>query len=204
MAFCANCGTKLEDDAKFCAGCGAPVNAGGGFGPAPVNPRKPVNGKLIGILCGAGAALILVIALVVVLVVGGGYSSPEAVAEAAVKARYDGDSGAYLDCYPEFAMEALADDLNCDVDELEEELEDVLEQRDSYGFGCSIIGSYIVEDGDDLDELPNYVLKEMSSSDKRDFEGWAEVKVEYEESDGDERTETVNCICLDGKWYIIG
>lgn len=36
MAFCANCGTQLADDAKFCPGCGQAVNA------APVTPATPV------------------------------------------------------------------------------------------------------------------------------------------------------------------
>ena len=42
MAFCSNCGTKLEDVARFCASCGTPV--GGGAPPAPPAAPKPSSG----------------------------------------------------------------------------------------------------------------------------------------------------------------
>ena len=40
MAFCVNCGTRLADEARFCAGCGAPhgSRAGGRAAPVVVQP----------------------------------------------------------------------------------------------------------------------------------------------------------------------
>ena len=43
----------------------------------------------------------------------------------------------------------------------------------------------------------------MSKDDKDAFEGWAEVRVKVE-VDGDTKTDTLLCICLDGSWYVLG
>ena len=37
MAFCTNCGSEVDDNAKFCASCGTPMD-----GSAPAGDRKSV------------------------------------------------------------------------------------------------------------------------------------------------------------------
>lgn len=92
MAFCPNCGKKLQDDSRFCAGCGAPVaqaepeqpqqyfhTAPMGEAPAapqptaptggnttPTEPKKSGKGKYIAIFSGI-AAVIAAVVLVFVL-----------------------------------------------------------------------------------------------------------------------------------------
>lgn len=41
MAFCSNCGQKLEDGAKFCHGCGTPVAAAEQSATQPNTPPRP-------------------------------------------------------------------------------------------------------------------------------------------------------------------
>jgi DNA-directed RNA polymerase subunit RPC12/RpoP len=43
MAFCSNCGTKMEDGVKFCSSCGTPV---GGASPAAVKPASEKVGNI--------------------------------------------------------------------------------------------------------------------------------------------------------------
>lgn len=64
MAFCTSCGAQMADDARFCAGCGAPaqgptpVAGAGGVPPAPVTMGK------------SSALQIVLFVLVVVVVLG--------------------------------------------------------------------------------------------------------------------------------------
>ena len=40
MAFCTSCGSQLNDEARFCAGCGQPVGAAPGGTPPPADPLQ--------------------------------------------------------------------------------------------------------------------------------------------------------------------
>ena len=45
MAFCNQCGTKVEDDAKFCTSCGAKLDLGGAAAASAPNPEQKQNAK---------------------------------------------------------------------------------------------------------------------------------------------------------------
>ena len=214
MAFCEKCGAQLEEGAKFCTNCASPVGGSApaagngpaaGYNPVPgynPAPRKSGSGKLIGIIGGAVAAVALIVVVVILLVSGGGHGSPEAVAEAFIQAAADRDVDAYLDCFPEFRLEALADVYDCDVDELADEMTDEMEEDDDLE-DIEIKSVKVKDEGDDLDDISSYYEKMMSKDDKDAFEGWAEVRVKVE-VDGDTKTDTLLCICLDGSWYVLG
>ena len=90
--FCPNCGKQLNDNAKFCTGCGTPLQAAPVVAPqpAPVVAPQPTPSpapdkaksnsskkKWIPIVCIAAAAL-LVIVLVVTLLISGVFGGPQA------------------------------------------------------------------------------------------------------------------------------
>jgi len=43
MPFCTNCGTRNEDDPRFCAGCGRPIGNAGGAAAAPAPAPEPLD-----------------------------------------------------------------------------------------------------------------------------------------------------------------
>ena len=211
MAFCDNCGTKLEDGAKFCDNCGNPVSAESApaaapaaapaYTPAPEAapapgytpaPKKSGNGKLIGIICGAAGAAVLAVVLVLVLVLGGG-GGPEGVVEKYIDAMNEGDVDAFMECLPEFLVDVLEDEGY--TEDYFEEMMDSIEDE------VEIIEIEVKKEGDDLDDIGQYASL-MSEDDEDAFEGWAKVKAEVE-VDGDEKSETFLCICLDGTWYLL-
>ncbi len=64
---CPNCGERMEAGAAFCPNCGAMKTDAGWTGmpvPAEAVPAKKGNRRLIGILCGAGGAVLLAVLLI--------------------------------------------------------------------------------------------------------------------------------------------
>ena len=195
MAFCENCGAKLEEGAKFCDSCGNPVNE-------ESDPKKSGNGKLIGIICGAAGAAVLAVVLILVLVLGGsGYSSAEDAAEAYVQAYIDCDAEGMLDCYPDFLFEYLEDEFDMDRDDMIDDLEDEFDDMEDMD-EVKIKKVKVKKDGDDLDDLPSKIEDAMSKDDKKAFEEWAKVEVKVD-FDGKTTNMTIYCICLDGSWYVL-
>ena len=208
MAFCVKCGAKLEEGAKFCTACAFPVD-----GSAPVNTEtpeaatasvaaKPLNKKLIGIIAGAAAALVVALILIFVLLPGGAdHSSPEAVAEAFVEAYFGGDVGTAYDCYPDFYLEYIADQMGCEVSDLKGIMADNLAAlMEDVEFKIKKVK--VDEETDDLDDIPSRIQNRMSKADEKAFEGYAEVTIKME-FDGSDTTRYISCICLDGKWYVL-
>ena len=203
MAFCENCGNKLEEGAKFCDSCGNPVSA-------ESTPTKSGNGKLLGIICGAAGAAVLAIVLILVLVLGGGYSSAEDVAEAYVQAMIDQDADDIINCYPDFYLEYQDDELAKDVDELKEDLEETFDYwEDEYNMDEAVIERVkITSDGSDLEDLYDlsgysWVKNAMTRDDKDAFDEWAMVEVKLEVKDEAIKWYVI-CICVDGDWYALG
>lgn len=50
--FCTQCGTKIEDDFKFCPGCGAPVEHGAGEAGAVIGSMTGRKGYAVCLKCG--------------------------------------------------------------------------------------------------------------------------------------------------------
>jgi uncharacterized protein (TIGR00266 family) len=48
MAFCTNCGTQLNDAARFCNNCGRPLGGGAAAAPAPEEVVEPLDYKIQG------------------------------------------------------------------------------------------------------------------------------------------------------------
>ena len=148
-------------------------------------------------------ALVLVLSLTFALTgCGGGYSSAEDAAEALVEAYLNMDAKGVVDCYPEFALEELADDLDCDEDEIVETMEEFFEDREDESEDFEIKKVKVEEDGDDLDDLDESIEDAMSKDDKKAFEEWAEVSVKVK-VDGETMTLDVLCFCFDGSWYAV-
>jgi hypothetical protein len=67
MPYCRKCGTKLEEDARFCYVCGTPVAAAPAAAPEPrprAPRRRPVNMVLVGVLI---AVLLLALAFTAII-----------------------------------------------------------------------------------------------------------------------------------------
>lgn len=88
MSFCANCGSKLDDDARFCPVCGMKQDAVGvsmnmGYEPSSIPQQKNLNKKKIaGIAVGAVAALAIIGGGVTTIVRKNKANKPQAIMEA--------------------------------------------------------------------------------------------------------------------------
>ena len=115
--FCSNCGKALPDDARFCDGCGAKMDAGAVSAPeapavttpvyqAAVAPKKN-KGLVIGIVSAAVVLVGVVVAIIASSFMGAGATSPEKVAEKFAVAYCTMDAEAVVDCIPDFMVENL-------------------------------------------------------------------------------------------------
>lgn len=88
MSFCTNCGSKLDDDARFCPVCGMKQDAVGvsmnmGYEPGSIPQQKNLNKKKIaGIAVGAVAALAIIGGGVTTIVRKNKANKPQAIMEA--------------------------------------------------------------------------------------------------------------------------
>lgn len=159
--FCGKCGTKNDDDATFCTGCGAKLNGAQvvkNSTPVAVNPND--KNRKVGMIAVAVIAVI-VIALIISLFGGRSY---KATVEKFVNAQFDADAEAIFELIPEkmiaYGLEEEGyddDELDEFIEEANEELQDQLDYIERY-LGKDWTVSYeilTVEDvtGDDLDDL---------------------------------------------------
>lgn len=107
--FCKNCGSQLQDDAKFCTTCGSatettcvpasdPISTEQAAHDRTLNARKKKVIALVSIVC--------IVAVVAFLLLRNNnkYASPEAVARDFVIAQNTLDVDKLLDCIPDFLI----------------------------------------------------------------------------------------------------
>ena len=222
-AFCTNCGQKAEaaqpapvsqSQPTFCTSCGAHVPAGSAFctncgatvaAAAPAPKKGLPKGAIIGIIAGGvGAVLIALIILLISLLSG---NSEEDVIDLYFQASCYADVDAAMDCYPEDFLEALMDEENVDVDDLEDELKDALDRaEDEYGDFEDYEYEIVDEDEVDQDDLEEFVeLIERYYDINLDIESAKEVEIDYIiyfEDDEIEDSITLILIEVDGSWYL--
>ena len=212
--FCGNCGAQNEDNAVFCAGCGANLKAD-----APAENAAPVENaaagadknKKVGIIAVAGVAAVAVIALIVLIASLAGGKGYEKTAVKYYKAVFDADAEAVFDLVPKKVINYMKEEMDIDnddykemIEEATEELEDAFETlEDRYGKKPKI--EIEVEDADDFDEddledlQDAYEDMDVKVSDAK----YVDVEVSVKGEDGKERNDfTLTVIKVGGSWYI--
>lgn len=183
--FCPNCGTELPDDSVFCGNCGQRVDEEGNAvqgqpeGAAPVMPQAPAmqqpagnalnkNGKLIGIVAG-GVAAVVIIAVILLKVMGGGYTKPLDKACKLINSRST-KIESYVDAVcPKFMANAYkngvsilkeVDEFDESMDELEDGIKDSFDYvKDNYGSNFKVKYEIL-----DKEKLSKSELKKIKNS----------------------------------------
>ena len=221
--FCNKCGTPLDADAAFCTNCGTPVAAAPnapapgytpapGYAPAPVYapaqaPMDPAKKKKM-ILFGAIGAGVLAVILILVLVLGGGngYSSPEDTAEAFIIAQYTYDAEGLIACFPDFYVRYIGENMglgdNISRSAVVKLLESNVENEPSSK--CRVLSMEVREVPESYYQLVQMranTFRYMTDAELDSLGKIVRVRVEFT-YDGDEDSETVYCMELDGRWYV--
>ena len=158
--FCGNCGTQNPDDAPFCAGCGAQLNAQPapapvepGFAPPAPAPKKSKKGLIaIGV-----AALAVIVALVLIFTfTGRGAASPKALAKKYIQAIQKGDGEAMLKLYHKKMVEEQVGDKDD-----QKEYAEYLEETAAYLKDCDFEILEVEDvDEDQMEEIKEYAEEE--------------------------------------------
>lgn len=220
MAFCPNCGRKIEDETKGCPVCDAkketasqtnePLtsNFNNNFGVE--NKPKPAGNKNFGIIIGAAVALILVIVLIVSVTGGKPY---EKALDNFFSITMTGKLDKLKDMAPPSYWEYVEEEYDVDVDDMIDELEDTMDElieEIEDEFGKNIKLTYKVTDADRFDEddlkdvkdemKDNYDISKKSVTDAYELE--VELKMKGSE-DSDEDEVEIYVVKIDGKWYVM-
>ncbi len=167
--------------------------------PVPPAPKKK-TGLIVGLACG-GAALVVAIVLLIVFLIPKGYSSPESVAEAAIKATCEIDAETLLDCVPDALWKSEFG--NVDKKTVAKMLEAQADADDR--MTCVILSSRRVYDADYsysdiLEEAEDYFDDDIAAIASIQDACVVEVSAII---DGDSETIEVACIKMDNSWYVL-
>ncbi len=231
MKFCGNCGTQLPDEALVCSNCGvkldapatetAPAAAGAGVAVAGVvDKAKSFVGKLdmkrlLPVLIG-GVAVILVVVLLAVLLGGSGGAMTKPIGYELEK--YMGEFKNLRKTKPDAVWEEIEDvkdvediDFEDKAEEYEETYEYYIDElEDEYGKGYKI--KYKVTDKDELSEkkLSEWADRLCETYDdikRKDVTAAYELEVDVTvKGPDDNKTESfdVTVVKISGKWYYMG
>ena len=142
--FCGKCGTKNDDDSRFCIECGNPIGGaqpvpGGSYAPAGGYSQKRSVNVLAVIIAVAALLGMSIVGCLCLFVFGGRGNDYEDVVNQYIEASFTADAEAIFDLLPkdviEYAMEEEGideDELDELIDELDEELEDQLSAIEWY------------------------------------------------------------------------
>lgn len=203
--YCENCGKENTNDAKFCEGCGAPLNISSE--PVTLTPAEPTGNRATLIVL-----VVVIIAVIAGLVWGGislfGGNKLLAPMNNIIKAIDKEDSEYYLKSVPKDVVKAAKktdSDLEDEFEEGAELINEMLE--DEYGKNFKIKAKIVEKkkiDKDDIEDLEDDIY--LNGIDVDDIE--AAYEVEYEVTvkgkDGKEDAKFETHIGkIDGKWYFI-
>ena len=216
--FCVNCGTKNEDGAQFCVGCGAPL------GQAPVPVAEPTvtsapnsaapeaitseqkKYRMVGMITVATAA-VLVLAILALIIFGGrGY---KATTRQFIKSIYTANASKFFKLIPKKVLNEefdSAEDRRDAIDEMNESLEYMLEWYDEIYEDWKY--SYEIKDADKLSGSTLREFKEMYEDEydlriKAVMEVEVELTIEYDDGDEEEETTmTLYLIKVGSSWYV--
>lgn len=221
MAFCPNCGRKIEDESVGCPVCNAKHESENNFeNPtsfevkdnqvvADNKPKKSKNGG-VGIVIGAIAVVALVGVLAVSLLGGGGYKK---AINNYVDFTYKGDVSKLSSLAPSSYWENIEEEHDMKVkdilDEKEEVFESLKEEMEDY-YGEKIKVSYkVIEEEkmekDDLKEVKEH-LKDYYDIPKKSVTDAYELEIELSiKGSEDEDEEEIDAVVvkIDGDWYLL-
>ena len=195
--FCGNCGTQNPDNAPFCSGCGAQLNAASApeASAAPRVHTRPRNNKkkLVGIIAGVLAAVAVL--LIILTCFGRGAATAKGAARKAIKAIEKCDGEAYLKLFHKKVIEE-----NCDDKEEQKEYAEYLEEEFEYMADYSFkIKDVEKVDKDDLEDIKEYYEEEYDLKVSN-----AKVVTVEATYDGDTVELELYVIKIGMKWYIDG
>lgn len=203
-AFCAGCGAPMEPGLKFCPKCGTPA------GTAQKPKAKAKIDKKWFIIGGCALAAIVVAVVLIVVLTGGvgrnGASSAEAIGEAYFDAMMDGDAEAYfgLICTPilrrmsNMSSSATRDEM---IDYLAERGKNIFDDMD--GMASVDLQDVTVVENNLTDSI---YLSYFTEEERASVQDIAKVKLTVRYSVmgySDTDTETVYCVKMDGKWFLL-
>lgn len=144
--------------------------------------------------------VVSVLALLLILLLAGGNSSPEGVVEKYMDAVLDCNMSKFMDCFDDDVLDELADkEFDGSMKELKKELKEALQDaaEDIEDFEkLSVIGSSKVSSSELESVKVMYETIDVKVSDA------AEVRVEFEDADGDTDIEEYYVVKIGGKWYM--
>ncbi len=180
----------------------------GSYTPAP--KKKISKNTVIGIAAVAVVAVALIVALF--LIIGGlgkGGSSPEAAAEAFIKAFANLDADKTLDCIPDKILEVIAeDDYDGSLKELKKDLREEFEEMKGDGWDIKVKVKVKENEKVSRDELKKLKEKyeddyDVKITEARDITVKLTVKGEVDDEDINETVErNLHVIKVGKKWYI--
>lgn len=194
--FCGNCGTKNEDNAAFCAGCGAALNPQPESTPAPAPAPNKKKG-LIGII--AAVAAVVVALILIFSLTGRGAGSAKAVGKEFIKAFEKGNAKALINLmHKEVVKEDIGD--KDDQKDFIEDMEEGFEELEDFDVELTLEDVEKV-DKDELKELKEYYEDEYDLKVKDVKIVIIEMTVEVM---GYEQTEELELyvVKIGGRWYL--
>lgn len=217
MAFCPNCGRKIEDETKGCPVCDAkPETNNQANDPMTSNfnnfnvasKPKAAGNKNLGVIIAAAVALVLIIVLIVSVAGGKPYEKAiDNYFDIAFSGKLDNLKNMAPEAYWEYMEEEYDVDVDDMIDELEDGIEDLVEMmEDEYGKNIKV--SYKITDAERFDEddlkdvkeemKDNYDISKKSVTDAYELE--LETKIKGSEDDDEDEVE-MYVVKIDGKWY---
>ncbi len=223
---CPTCNQQIPDGSAFCPACGATFAPAPEYQPAPAPaPKKAPNKKLI-VIAGAVVAIALVVVLCFTLF--GGASGAAGIAQEFVEADFEEDIAASieekLDCYPQFYIDKLLEQSECDdIEEYIEKMEKLYKEYEENGSDeddieysydiIDVVVKRVYNEDTNKSEFKDSVknLEERYDIEKEDISELADVTVIFTASYEKEKegevvsvsTRTIGCIKYDGNWYVL-
>lgn len=215
--FCVNCGTKNEDGAQFCVGCGATLNAASAPAaepapapaPAPAAPKAPKTQqekyRMVGMIAVAAVAVVLALVFVA-LFAGRGY---KATTRQFIRATYSANAKKIFRLVPDKVLKEEFEsnkDRREAIEDAQDSLEEMIEFYDEYfddwKYSFKITDSEKIT-GDDLKDLK----KEYKNKYGLKISAAREVEIDFviTYDDGDEEMEnemTIYLIKVGNSWYL--
>ena len=187
--YCENCGKKIDEGGTRCSNCGTIIQI----------EKKLVANKGYAII--AICVVVAILLAVFMPVILSPNASPERVVKSMLKAYYDVDTGEYVKCFSAFRVKNWAEDCDLPQNATRREVANGIIKywRFNEPQEVKILSCEATELSD---EEQFYSLQRLSEEERAQVSSVVNVHVVYMVDNG-EKEDSIYCIRVKGKWYIL-